>query len=363
MLISLGEVRHFRAASEVGDLDAMAYRWLNALTGSLIPLLVGAIAYQWTHRDRLTLLAAGFTALDGLLLVESRLSLINVYLLFFGLLGLWCFGQALTQNLDFKWLIATGLFLGASASVKWNGLGFWLGFILLYSFAWILEEIKYWRPPKLQEQKKEQASQTIQVPVDSQKNGHRVIQDKTRKTNKNKTKSRENLFHQLTQIDFLKLGFSFAFVPFVFYRLQWIPHLQLHPNFTFLEMQRQILGYHESIDSTVDVHPYCSPWHSWIWMRRPVAYYFDRPQVNGESVIVDIHAMGNPILWWLSTLAICALIGTWLSTLGDWWNQDPINTRQWCFHTFLISQYLANFLLPGPPSPAAPTFTITWAPP
>ena len=133
----------FRAASEVGDLDAMAYRWLNALTGSLIPLLVGAIAYQWTHRDRLTLLAAGFTALDGLLLVESRLSLINVYLLFFGLLGLWCFGQALTQNLDFKWLIATGLFLGASASVKWNGLGFWLGFILLYSFAWILEEIKY----------------------------------------------------------------------------------------------------------------------------------------------------------------------------------------------------------------------------
>ncbi|WP_170189531.1 phospholipid carrier-dependent glycosyltransferase, partial [Geitlerinema sp. P-1104] len=143
-----GGAEVFRAAREVGDLDAIAYRWLNAFTGSLIPLLVGAIAYQWTHRDRLTLLAAGFTALDGLLLVESRLSLINVYLLFFGLLGLWCFGQAIAQNMAFKWLIAAGLFWGASASVKWNGLGFWLGFFILYSLAWILEELQQWRPPK-----------------------------------------------------------------------------------------------------------------------------------------------------------------------------------------------------------------------
>lgn len=332
----LGGAEAFRAASAVGDLDAIAYRWFNAVTGSLIPLLVGAIAYQWTHRDRTTLLAAGFTALDGLLLVESRLSLINVYLLFFGFLGLWCFGQAIAQNMAFKWLMAAGLFWGASASVKWNGLGFILGFYMLYSFAWILEEVQHWRPSKVNKQDTKQLEQDT--------NDLLSDQNKNSSNPENQAQKIRKTFDFLTRINLLKIGLGLGVIPFIFYRLQWIPHLQLHPNFTFLEMQRQILGYHESIGSTVDDHPYCSPWHSWLWMRRPVAYYFDRVELNGETVIFDIHAMGNPILWWLSTLAICALIGKWLSSLGDWWNQEPINSGQWCFHTLLISQYVANFL-------------------
>ncbi len=340
-----GGAEVFRAAREVGDLDAIAYRWLNAFTGSLIPLLVGAIAYQWTHRDRLTLLAAGFTALDGLLLVESRLSLINIYLLFFGLLGLWCFGQAIAQNMAFKWLIAAGLFWGTSASVKWNGLGFWLGFFILYSLAWILEELQQWRPPKPKPDKhKYEDSDVASDSIIESKNNNLNDSSKLTYPLFSSDPKEKNPLRFLKKTSLLKLSFSLGFVPFIFYRLQWIPHLQLHPKFTFLEMQRQILGYHESIGSSVDDHPYCSAWHSWIWMRRPVAYYFERLQLNGETVIIDIHAMGNPILWWLSTLAICALIGTWLSTLWDWWNQDPINGPQWCLHSVLISQYAANFL-------------------
>ncbi len=64
-----------------------SYRWLNALVGSTIPLLLGAIAYQLTTRRLFTGLVMIWAALDGLLVVESRYALNNIYLIFFGLAG------------------------------------------------------------------------------------------------------------------------------------------------------------------------------------------------------------------------------------------------------------------------------------
>ena len=66
-----------------------SYRWLNALTGSFIPLVVAGIAYQLSHRRSYAFIAALFAAADGLFLVESRYALNNVYLVIFGLLGQW----------------------------------------------------------------------------------------------------------------------------------------------------------------------------------------------------------------------------------------------------------------------------------
>ena len=66
-------------------LSTFSYRWMNAVTGSLIPILIGAIAWQLTHRRNYAVLAALFAALDGLFLVESRYALSNIYLVFLGL--------------------------------------------------------------------------------------------------------------------------------------------------------------------------------------------------------------------------------------------------------------------------------------
>ncbi|NJL84952.1 MAG: phospholipid carrier-dependent glycosyltransferase [Leptolyngbyaceae cyanobacterium SM1_1_3] len=77
------------------DLPTVSYRWMNALVGSGIPVLVALLAYQLSHRYRYALIAGLLTALDGLLLVESRYALINIYLLTFGLLGqIFFFGSA-----------------------------------------------------------------------------------------------------------------------------------------------------------------------------------------------------------------------------------------------------------------------------
>ena len=121
-----------------------SYRWLNALTGSFIPLVVAGIAYQLTHRGSYAAIAAIFAAADGLFLVESRYALNNVYLVIFGLLGQWFLLLALDRYGKQRsfWLILAGIGFGASAAIKWNGLWFLLGAYLTWFIAWVIQWMK-----------------------------------------------------------------------------------------------------------------------------------------------------------------------------------------------------------------------------
>ncbi len=49
-------------------------------------------------------------------------------------------------------------------------------------------------------------------------------------------------------------------------------------------------------------HPYCSKWYTWPFMYKPVLLYQDIDKVNKQ--ITSIIGLGNPIVWWLSDLAI-----------------------------------------------------------
>ncbi|MGL6137312.1 MAG: phospholipid carrier-dependent glycosyltransferase, partial [Planktothrix sp.] len=114
-------------------LSTWSYRWFNALFGSFIPLIVGAIAYQLTHRRSYTLIATFLIATDGLFIVESRYALSNIYIVFFGLLGQLFFLKALHQKgiNRWFWMGLAGMGLGSAALTKWNGLGFLLGIYLI----------------------------------------------------------------------------------------------------------------------------------------------------------------------------------------------------------------------------------------
>jgi len=118
-------------------LSPFSYRWLNALTGSFIPLILGLLAYQLTNRRSYGIITALFAATDGLFLVESRYALNNIYLVIFGLLGQLYFLLTLKTN---KWrkvvnLTLSGFFFGASVGSKWNGLAFLLGIFIYYSLT------------------------------------------------------------------------------------------------------------------------------------------------------------------------------------------------------------------------------------
>ena len=296
--------------------STISYRWLNALTGSFIPLIVAGIAYQLTYRQRYALIAAVFAATDGLFLVESRYALNNVYLISLGLLGQWLFLIYINSKNPKQWrLILAGIFLGAAAAIKWNGLSFLLGVYLLLGIAYL---VNFWQ------------SQLSRF--------KRVI-------NSSEEVREASIFKKVTLIKLPIIILNFAIVPIFTYSLLWIPHLIMNPQYGFWQMQKEILFYHQRIGNSPDIHPYCSSWYSWLIMWRPVAYFYEKSTDN-PPLIHDVHAMGNPVLWWLSTLAMAIMISLVLLQLLAIIRKTarPLTTSETWLATYIIVNFAANLL-------------------
>lgn len=312
-----------------------SYRWLNALTGSFIPLVVAGIAYQLTYQRSYALVAALFAAADGLFLVESRYALNNIYLVIFGLLGQWCLLLGIKRQGKPRriWLVISGIGFGAAAAIKWNGLWFLLG---TYS-TWVVARVIQWLQT-LHHTPAAQHYPTDQTPLQN-----------------------------LAQLRLRQVLLYLTIMPVLVYSISWIPHLYLVPQPGFWEMQWQILTYHQHIGSGPEVHPYCSAWYTWAWLLRPVAYFYqttlsltspvpvDQPPlpIAEAKVIYAVYALGNPALWWLSTAAIlyffwllASQIWMWLhhSHSSNFSSNSGLSWRTTGVAVYLVLNWLANLL-------------------
>jgi dolichyl-phosphate-mannose-protein mannosyltransferase len=223
------------------------YRCMTALAGSLLPIVTYEFIWQLSNRRGFAWLTGCFVALDGLLLVESRFGLINIYILLFGMLSQLCMVLALKRSRQrWFWVLATGFMLGASFSVKWTGLAYIVGLVAIAGYAW--------------------------------------------------SRYRQTLNAAQILIGLIVL-------PIAFYFVQWIPHLMINPERDIWELHRQIIGFHQNlgVGKTEPIHPYCSPWWSWVLLIRPVAYFFE---MRPNSMVQFVLAMGNPFLYWLSAIAL-----------------------------------------------------------
>ncbi|MGK7930754.1 MAG: dolichyl-phosphate-mannose--protein mannosyltransferase [Microcystaceae cyanobacterium] len=294
--------------------STISYRWLNALSGSFFPLIVGGLAYQLSQRKLYTLLAAFLASLDGLFLVESRYALNNIYLVSFGLLGqLFCLWYLRDPRKAYLKLMVSGLFFGMAISIKWNGLGFLLGMTLFLFALWI--KIRF-----LDHKRKKSLFPKAFLAKEVNYFSFKV--------------------HNIWQT--LIILFAMTLVT---YGLLWIPHLIMSPEDNFWQVHQKILSFHERVGgNSKQTHPYCSPWWTWPLMIRPVAYYYQVVTKGEQSLVYDVHAMGNPILWWCATLAILLLISLWCQRifLGEF---KPLI---WGYPNYIllyiILNYLANFL-------------------
>ncbi|MGA9382030.1 MAG: phospholipid carrier-dependent glycosyltransferase, partial [Phormidium sp.] len=236
----------------------LVYRWMNAFIGSLFPLVVGGIAYLLSKRHSYTLIASLFMAVDGLFLVESRYALINIYLVMFGLLGQLFLLIALANRGKNRqlWLFFSGISLGASVAVKWNGLAFFLGIYILWVLAWFLQLFR-----------KNHPENPPQIP------SHQF-----------KVKPvKESILQNLTEINFLQLTIFLAVIPAIVYALLWIPHLEINKDTSFVKVHQQMLGFHQNMKSGPKVHPYCSSWYSWPLLIRPVVYLFEKSATSSKA--------------------------------------------------------------------------------
>ncbi|MDZ8187146.1 MAG: phospholipid carrier-dependent glycosyltransferase [Nostoc sp. ChiSLP02] len=349
------------------------YRWFNALTGSFIPVVVSAIAYQISYRRSFALLAGFFTACDGLFLVESRYALSNIYIIIFGLLGHWFLLLALdnqNQRRSF-WLVLAGINFGASVGTKWNGLWFLFGAYLIWITAWIIQGIYSFSNSKFisissslretDEQESRRLRQEVGVMSYSLPSPHFPISPPPYLP----ISQSQTPLQKLTQLNVFQMLFYLGIIPAFIYSIIWIPHLQLDKTYGFIAVHQQILKFHLHMGgNSSNVHPYCAAWDKWPLMTRPMAYYYQTAANINEplpvmgpplpagpgQIIYDVHAMGNPFLWWFGVAAILFLVGMLVLQVGITWLKEKhfsppttLSVDTW-IALYLVINYAANLL-------------------
>jgi dolichyl-phosphate-mannose-protein mannosyltransferase len=359
------------------------YRWLNALTGSFVPLVVAAIAYQLSYRRSFALIAGLFTACDGIFLVESRYALSNIYIVIFGLLGQWFLLLALdnqNQRRSF-WLVLAGINFGASVGTKWNGLWFLLGAYLIWIAAWVFHSIHSFsnRKPLLISpssngaggRRQEAGGRREEAGGKRQEAGGRTqeagvtIYSPPLPIPDSPFPPSQTPLQNLTQLNIFQMLFYLGIIPAFIYSIIWIPHLQLDKRYGFIAVHQEILKFHLHLGgNTSEVHPYCAAWDKWPLMTRPMAYYYQTTErvsdplpVMGPllpsdmgKVIYDVHAMGNPFLWWFGVAAMLFLIGMLLLQLlihlvkeKRFSVPETLSVDTW-IGLYLVLNYAANLL-------------------
>ena len=362
---------------EGSPISPLAFRWLNALVGAAIPVLLAVLAFSLSRgylpqrRRRFALLAGLLMTMEGLTLVESRLALINIYGLALGLLGQWAWVRANQVEHPLRWRWAAGIALGAAISVKWNWAGLWLGLLL-----W---EIGFNRNPGAIASPKtahpvgangDSPPQLEAISADPNPRPHQttLMQDGTAGRANNRLPLRPwrrwvsymgtvphgiagRANNHLPLRSWHRWVAYLGVVPLATYMLLWLPHLVLTGE-SLAGIHRQLWSTHQSIGANGS-HAYCSPWHSWPLMVRPVAYFYERTGQGSTATATTIHAMGNPVLWWLGTAAVLALALGWLGrqiVANPESAKTPRRGAACCAPTtsavvpFILLSYLANWL-------------------
>lgn len=263
-LIALG-IRLF------GD-NEFGWRFMGALLGSAMIVLIALIAQRLFRNSFLTIAASALMAMDGLALVHSRTALLDIYLSFFILLATYLFLA--------RWHWWAGIALGLALATKWSALYFLLvfGIVALYrAFA------------------------------------HHTGRDLVKPT--------------------LKTFAQYAMIPFSIYVTSWTGWFLSNRGWardyssnlitSFLHYHSQMLGFHTGL---VEKHSYqANPW-SWLIMGRPTSFFYETPKGCGtDHCSQEVLALGTPILWWIASIALAVVIGFWIKSLVVKRYEPPLN--------------------------------------
>ena len=261
----------------------LGWRVAPALAGTATVALTGALAFLLFGTALWGAVGALLAGTELLLLVQSRVAMLDVFLAMFAVAGFVLLVLD-RRRLDraaaeedptprpvrrFRpILMASGAAFGAAVAVKWSGLTALLGAMIL-AVAW---------------------ARTRQKAAGA---GRPIL---------------SALRHEGPM---LYLGL--AIVPVVAYAMTWIPWLA-ERDFAPAEWighHGDMLAYHLELDTVKEngepIHPYMSrPW-SWFLLLRPVAYFWR----GDPDCCAEILGIGHPFLFWGAFLILPYLALTW----------------------------------------------------
>lgn len=238
--------------------NSLGWRILPAIFGTLIIPLSYLLTKKLFQSKSIALVTALLVILDGMFLVQSRTGLLAIFLTFFIILSYWLILEY-WQNKKKVFLILTGFALGLGMSVQWLMLPFWL-------ILWFL---------------------TIVFSLKSF-----YFQNK-------QLKSYYFPWKFLKELLFINL--SLIIIPVLVYLLFFLfdSHQKDYQNYWqyLLWWHQQTWGFHQNLQAA---HPYQSRWWSWLYLVRPVWYYFK----NEGGKVMGVLALGNPLIWWTAMASL-----------------------------------------------------------
>ena len=316
--------------------NAWGWRVAPALFGSLSVLVMYMIGRRLWRSRWLAAAGALLLGVEGLQFVQSRLAMLDIFLSFFILLGIWLLLEDRARAPGRKglrwWRLASGVAFGLAVSSKWAAAPL-LPVVFGVALAWEAVRIQPLR--KRAAPVADGTEEAVEPPPE-------IVREPRAK--------RDRLWFQAAA-----LLVTFALVPILVYLAsytswflstkRYIPP-RCHDTVTvsgeersvpkagmslWVCNQREIFDYHRNLKSTNaegnPIHPYMSKAWSWPWISRPAAHYYTATCVPGGGAQPcapgqaaqneEILGLPNPLIWWVGFFIALPLCLWWMVVSRD----------------------------------------------
>jgi dolichyl-phosphate-mannose--protein O-mannosyl transferase len=275
-----------------GD-NSLGWRYAGTVFGALAIVAVYLCGLALFSAQAPAIAAALIAFLNQMVFVQSRIAMLDIFALAFGLFATAAFMHGFRRERPHPLFALAGLLFGLSAACKWSGL-FPLGVCIVIVAA--IRLMQGWRTGFADAR-----------PGDWY---------------------RPDLWPDFRWYHF---ALCFVLLPAVSYLATFVPLYGFSPA-DLIEAQRRIFA--DNTTTAIAGHTYMSSWPSWPFLIRPVWFLFDKV---GEDRIAAIVFLGNPLVLWPALLALAIVL------------RDFIVTRQtdaFLILSFYFGPYLAWALLP-----------------
>lgn len=258
----------------IGGDTPIGWRWMSVLFGTWTLIVTFFLALEVFENRRTAMIATALTYCNHLLFVQSRIAMLDIYMLFFLWLALWAFVRAWKGNRRaLKWC---GISIGLAASCKWFAIVPWIGMGALIKCCLLMRK---WRVRFAQ-------------PKDTDWYSERAFRG----------------------VDLKTLFFALGLIPVATYLATFLPLFLLKgQSYGWSDLWNLQVQMWDGQKRVVGEHPYNSHWTQWIFLSRPMWYAFDRDP-GGSDILRGVFLVGNPLLMWLGVLGVAGSFWIWVQT-------------------------------------------------
>jgi dolichyl-phosphate-mannose-protein mannosyltransferase len=271
----------------------LGWRYPGVLFGALAVVAIYLCALALFAAQGPAIAAALIAFFNQMLFVESRIAMLDIFALAFGLFAIAAFLHGFRKQRPHLWFALSGAGFGLSAACKWSGMFPLAVAIVIIA---VIRLMQSWRT-EFADGNADDWYRPDQWP------------------------------------DFRAWHFAacFVLIPVLVYLSSFVALFGLSPSDLF-EAQRRI--FNDNTTTAIAGHTYMSSWPSWPLLARPVWFLFDK---IGDDRIAAVVFLGNPLVLWPALLALAVCLRDWIVTRRE---------RAFLILAFYVGPYLAWALLP-----------------